>query len=127
MGFRGIAAVLRDRIDRGELAPGVRLPSEDDLTVEFDCGRDAIRDALAVLNTEGYISKRRGFPTIVRVQVERTLVNLPPGAVVTARPMTMPEMERLDCGPGVAIIEVQVDGEHSLYRGDHYALTTGRH
>ncbi|GAA4336175.1 GntR family transcriptional regulator [Variovorax defluvii] len=51
---------LRARILDGELAPGAKLPSEAELTVEHGVSRITVRQALAALQTEGLIVKLHG-------------------------------------------------------------------
>jgi GntR family transcriptional regulator len=63
--YRQLADLLRERIERGELAPGRELPSEAALAYEHDVGRDTVRDALAVLRAEGLITTERGRPAYV--------------------------------------------------------------
>ena len=55
-----IAAELRSRIARGELAPGAPLPVEDELVVELGCSKPVVREALRILETEGLVEVRRG-------------------------------------------------------------------
>jgi DNA-binding FadR family transcriptional regulator len=55
-----IAAELRSRIARGELAPGEPLPVEDELVVELGCSKPVVREALRILETEGLVEVRRG-------------------------------------------------------------------
>ncbi|MFG2045350.1 GntR family transcriptional regulator [Dactylosporangium sp. NPDC048998] len=122
-GFRDVASTLREQMLDGTHQPGARLPSEAVLADQFGCSRDTIRDALAVLTTEGFLVKRRGRATTVRPYPQRTTVPLPAGATVTARPITLPEADALGCGPGVAILEVRAgDAEPALYRGDQHIL-----
>jgi GntR family transcriptional regulator len=59
--YHQVADRLRDRIESGGLPDGV-LPSAVQLAGEFGVGRDAVRDALAVLVHEGLIEKRRTAP-----------------------------------------------------------------
>lgn len=49
-----IAALLREMIVAGELAPGSRVP-EKDLCQQFGCSRTPFREALKVLATEGLV------------------------------------------------------------------------
>ena len=51
---------MRDRILRGELVPGQRLPPEDELTEQFGIARTTLREALRVLESQGLLTIRRG-------------------------------------------------------------------
>lgn len=55
-----IADGIRARIHRGELGPGDRLPAERDLAEQLGVGRLRLREALASLESEGYVVARRG-------------------------------------------------------------------
>lgn len=50
-----ISAVLRERIESGELQPRRPLPSEAHLQQEFGVARDTIRRALQTLQDEGLV------------------------------------------------------------------------
>jgi len=53
--YRQLAAIIRARIESGELARLDPLPSESTLEQEYGLGRDSVRKALAVLREEGLI------------------------------------------------------------------------
>jgi GntR family transcriptional regulator, transcriptional repressor for pyruvate dehydrogenase complex len=55
-----IAERLRHQIARGELEIGQRLPTEDELTVEFGIARTTLREALRILESQGLLEIRRG-------------------------------------------------------------------
>lgn len=55
-----LAEVLLGQIHDGTLAAGTRLPSERQLAADYHVGRNAIREALAVLQLSGYIETRLG-------------------------------------------------------------------
>lgn len=55
-----IAAYLRARIVRGELAQGQSLPAEVELMRQFDVSRPTLREAFRILETESLIEIRRG-------------------------------------------------------------------
>lgn len=61
-----IAGDLRARIVAGELAPGVKLPSETELMHEYEVSRTVAIWAFAVLRHEGLVERRRGSGTYVR-------------------------------------------------------------
>jgi DNA-binding transcriptional regulator YhcF (GntR family) len=61
-----LAGVLRDRIRSGELPRNARLPTQRALVEEFGVNRTTVRQALAILEREGYLSARgRGAPAVV--------------------------------------------------------------
>ncbi|WP_221584887.1 FadR/GntR family transcriptional regulator [Microbacterium sp. G2-8] len=55
-----VARALSERIVRGVIEPGERLPSEAKLAIEFDASRSVIREALQRLQTLGYVRTRTG-------------------------------------------------------------------
>ena len=67
--YSRIYAVMADRIQSGEWAEGMRLPSEERLRDEFEASRGTVRQALALLRTEGLITGGRGAPPRVQRMV----------------------------------------------------------
>jgi GntR family transcriptional regulator len=61
--YRQIAAILRGRIERGEYAPGQRLPGINDLMQEFGVAHLTANKALRLLAEGGMaeLSPGRGF------------------------------------------------------------------
>lgn len=59
--YQQIAAALRERLGRGEYAPGHLLPSEAELGAEFGVSRVTVRRSLEVLRDEGLVDARQGF------------------------------------------------------------------
>jgi len=64
--YRRIAADLRERIERGEHAPGARLPSEAALVRHHHTSRDTVRRALASLRAAGLVTVVQGKGWFVR-------------------------------------------------------------
>lgn len=58
--YLAIADALRGRIQRAELRPGDRFPTERALVHEFNVARMTVRHALDILQLEGLIDRRRG-------------------------------------------------------------------
>src|ERR1700742_5212845 len=67
---RQLFLVLHDEIDRGVLAPGQALPTEQTLCDQFGVSRITVRRALADLAEQGYIERRQGVGSFVR-QLDR--------------------------------------------------------
>ena len=66
-----IAADLRTRIARGDLAPGARLPARHQMAEEYDAAEGVVRQATEVLVREGLLVSRPGAGTFVRERPQR--------------------------------------------------------
>ncbi|WP_168711436.1 GntR family transcriptional regulator [Streptomyces sp. RKND-216] len=60
-----VAAMLRERITSGVVAPGDSLPKRADLAAEFGVSGNVIRQALTTLEDEGLVTLGRGAPATV--------------------------------------------------------------
>lgn len=70
--YQRIAADLRAEIDGGELTPGSRLPTEQDLAARYDVSRNTVRLAMGILANEGVITSTPGRGTFVRERIVTT-------------------------------------------------------
>ena len=61
-----VAAILKKRIHNGTWSNGSSIPSEKELCAEFDVARGTVRQALASLTAEGYLSREQGRGTFVQ-------------------------------------------------------------
>lgn len=117
-----LAGLIRDDIAAGRLSPGRMLPSEARLSQQHGIGRDAVRDALAQLRSEGLIVTESGVGSRVREQVEREIVRLKSGDRAWPRMPTPDERRRLRILEGTPVIVVERDGEQTVYVGDRTLL-----
>jgi DNA-binding FadR family transcriptional regulator len=134
-----VAADLRRKIVRGELAEGDALPSEAALMAEFAVSRPTLREAFRVLESESLISIRRGARGGARVHVPngnvaasyaglvleyrgttlkdvydaRTFIEAPCAALLAQR-RTEQDLERLRAA--VAQAEQLMDDPHAFIR-----------
>jgi DNA-binding GntR family transcriptional regulator len=110
--YRQLARILRERIANGELRPGEALPSETALSQQFGVGRDAVRDSLAALRSEGVVITTRGIGTFVRgPAAEVTVVKVGIGTRIAARVANADERALLGIPEGTAILVVTREGE----------------
>jgi len=58
--YRQLAAIIRERIESGDLKPGYPVPSESQLTGEHGVSRDTVRKAMDILRGEGRIVTVQG-------------------------------------------------------------------
>jgi DNA-binding GntR family transcriptional regulator len=64
--YAQVVAQIKRRIERGEYPPGSLLPSEHQLTDEFELSRPTIVKALSELRNEGWIDTQQGKGSFVR-------------------------------------------------------------
>lgn len=63
---------LRKQILSGDIKPGERLPSENELSLRFDVSRQTVRKALQILQNEGYIYAEHGRGTFCSEMLRHT-------------------------------------------------------
>ncbi|MDQ1248111.1 MAG: hypothetical protein QG597_2483 [Actinomycetota bacterium] len=61
-----VARHLQDSIERGELRPGDRVPSEREIAQQWGVSRATATKVLGVLRAGGLVEARRGSGTVVR-------------------------------------------------------------
>ncbi len=71
--YRQLLIILRNRILTGELAPGDRLPSEDELTKAYGLSRGTVRKAIAQLEAERLVETSHGVGSFVRPTYPNTI------------------------------------------------------
>jgi DNA-binding FadR family transcriptional regulator len=76
-----VVSRLRRAIHLGDYLPGDRLPSERDIADRLEVSRESVREAIRVLESEGYVVSRRGATgghavTALTEPVARTLARL---------------------------------------------------
>lgn len=121
--FRQLADLLRDRILSGDLAPGASLPSELRLAQEYELSRTTVRQAIALLRSEGLVIVEPPRGTFVRTTEPAETITLRKGDTASARMPTPAERRELDIGDGVPILVVfRADGSRELYAADRIRL-----
>lgn len=87
--FRLLADKFTEKIRSGRLRPGDMLPSERELALTYDLSRQTIRNAMNILEAEGWVAS---YPGKGRQVQPRTVESPPEGE------------NRRDCRPGTAQI-----------------------
>lgn len=80
--FEQVADALRDRIARGEFAPGDQLPSYTQLEAEYSVAITTAQRAIRTLKAEGLVESQRGKGNFVRR--ERPVVTLSASYIAAA-------------------------------------------
>ena len=76
--YRRIADELRGEIESGRLGPGHQLPTEDQLSKQFDASRNTIRDAIKSLITLGLVETGQDTACSWRIGSTRSSLLCPP-------------------------------------------------
>jgi GntR family transcriptional regulator len=74
--YRQIANDLQLKIDAGRWAPGERLPTELELSDQYNASRNTIRDAVKLLTTRGKVETRLGQGTFVVEKIDPFVTTL---------------------------------------------------
>lgn len=64
--YHQLASLLRQQIYSGELSPGDRVPTENELSERYSTSRNTVRLALDVLRNEGLVTSHQGRGSFVR-------------------------------------------------------------
>jgi GntR family transcriptional regulator, transcriptional repressor for pyruvate dehydrogenase complex len=70
-----IIAEIRDKMVKGSLLPGDRLPPEGTLAEQFGVGRTSLREAMKALSALGVVEVRRGDGTFIAIGDSFQLLN----------------------------------------------------
>ncbi|TPL51609.1 FadR/GntR family transcriptional regulator [Mesorhizobium sp. B2-4-6] len=71
-----VAAFLSREIESGELNPGARLPTEQELSEKFGVSRNVVREAIAQLRADGLIEARQGIGAFVLAPEQRAAIRI---------------------------------------------------
>lgn len=74
--YEGILLQLHDLVQRENLRPGDKLPSERELSDKLGAGRSSVREALRALELLGLIETRRGEGTFLRHYRHNRLIDI---------------------------------------------------
>lgn len=107
---------LHGKIMSGEIRPGEKLPSENELSAEYGVSRQTVRKALQILQNEGYIYAEHGRGTFCSEMLRHTTPSKNIAVVTTyLSDYIFPRI--------VQGIEPGADGERLQYSPKKYAPT----
>lgn len=106
-GYREIVEEFRDRIARGELRDGDRLPPEREIAAQFEVSRMTARHALQALQHEGLVVSRTGSGTFVRSF--SPILRESPGRLAQARWGSGEAIQDADTGPRPRTVDVRIE------------------
>lgn len=109
---RKLADALRAAIDRGDLAPGSRLPAERTLAQALAVSRSTVVAALEGLREEGVVVSRRGSGTRVAVDARRRLPPSDPSAAIRRNVVAEAFVER--SAGGIELLGAHVEALPSM-------------
>lgn len=67
---------IEDMINKGEIKPGNKLPTENELAKNYDVSRHTVRKALNILRQEGILYKKQGVGTFYKSNTNKTTKNI---------------------------------------------------
>lgn len=72
--YKALYKHIAEQIDSCNIWVGEKLPSESSLCKEFNISRQTVRNALAVLERDGYVTKIKGKGTFVKKEIASTRI-----------------------------------------------------
>lgn len=72
-----VVSVIREEIDSGQLAPGSRLPTEQQFAEQLNVSRSVIREAIAQLKADGVLIGKRGLGSYISQTPAGTVFRFP--------------------------------------------------
>ncbi|MCC3718703.1 transcriptional regulator ExuR [Rouxiella badensis] len=72
--YQQLAATLKDRVEKGVYPVGEKLPAERLISEEMSVSRTVVREAIIMLEVEGYVEVRKGSGIHVMSNQQRNLV-----------------------------------------------------
>ncbi len=64
--YQRIKAHIKEKIEKGDFIPDMKIPSETELGLEFDASRMTVNRAIRELTAEGILKRRQGVGTFVK-------------------------------------------------------------
>lgn len=98
---RSVKLALADYIDRANLVPGDRLPTERQLTEGLAVGRSTVREAIRQLQAMGIVESRRGSGAYLLRQVSGNAIHIP--LTISATSLRHRLLQTLDVRRGLEI------------------------
>lgn len=63
--YKQLETILQKEIENGERTAGTRIPTENELSEQYNVSRVTVRKALAGLSDQGYLERKSGKGTFV--------------------------------------------------------------
>lgn len=120
-----LAALLREKIRSGDLAPGSVTPSGPALADEYRVSRYTADRALDLLAAEGLVQRISGVGTVVvDAGPPRKVVTAPAGARISARMPAAGERAAIGLPAGVPVLVIDPGGgrEAGVYGADRTVI-----
>ena len=73
-----VAVSINEAIETGQLKPGDRLPTEQELSQRFGVARTVVREAISLLRYDGIVDSRRGVGAFVTHRSQRSAFRISP-------------------------------------------------
>ncbi|MFD6532807.1 TetR/AcrR family transcriptional regulator C-terminal domain-containing protein [Streptomyces sp. NPDC060184] len=108
--YRRIAAVLRQRIESGELGPGERIPSTREIARQWGVAMATATKVIAELRHAGLVRPVSGVGTVVEnaARTRRTAPPATPPLRASASTPPLPAPARASAGPAVALARERI-------------------
>lgn len=109
-----VAQSIITAISDGSLKPGDKLPSEAELSANFNVARTVIREAISLLKFDGMVDSRRGVGAFVASRDERTSFRISPACFEKRREIVKLLQLRTSVQSGAAALAAELRSDAQL-------------
>ncbi|PYG26376.1 FadR/GntR family transcriptional regulator [Pelagimonas varians] len=109
-----VAQSVMSAIATGALKPGDKLPSEAELSANFNVARTVVREAISLLKFDGVVDSRRGVGAFVANREERTSFRISPACFEKRREIIKLLQLRTSVQSGAAALAAELRSDTQM-------------
>lgn len=109
-----VAQSVMSAIADGSLKPGDKLPSEAEMSANFNVARTVVREAISLLKFDGVVDSRRGVGAFVANREERTSFRISPACFEKRREIIKLLQLRTSVQSGAAALAAELRTEEQM-------------
>jgi DNA-binding FadR family transcriptional regulator len=109
-----VAQSVMSAITSGALKPGDKLPSEAEMSSNFNVARTVVREAISLLKFDGVVDSRRGVGAFIANREERTSFRISPACFAKRREIIKLLQLRTSVQSGAAALAAELRSDEQM-------------
>lgn len=109
-----VAGSINEAIESGQLMPGDRLPTEQELSQRFGVARTVVREAISLLRYDGIVDSRRGVGAFVTDRDQRSAFRISPACFEKRKQIVQLLQLRTGVQAGASALAAEMHSEEQM-------------